>query len=121
MTTTASLHNRTVPHYLVFFLPKIQQEIRSVRSPRENRAIHVKVSERATTDIFFIKHIYSSFAINRYLQIQITSAFSSHKMDNYLKIYELTKTCSFFVCFFSTIMYSLYKINYKSLLPQTRA
>lgn len=48
---------------------------------------------------FFIKHIYSSFSINRYLQIQITSAFSSHKMDNYLKIYELTKTCSFLSVF----------------------
>lgn len=121
MTTTASLHNRTVPHYLIFFSPKDPARNTICEESKRKQSNSSESKRKSNNRFFFIKHIYSSFSINRYLQIQITSAFSSHKMDYYLKIYELTKTCSFFVHFFSTIVYSLYKINYKSLLPQTRA
>lgn len=62
---------------------------------------------------FCIKHIYLSFSINRYVQIQITSALSPQTknnnkkyMDNYFKIYKLTKNMlCFFVLFFNTTMY----------------
>lgn len=108
--------------FLITFYPKIQQEMWSVHEgPGKNPAYSCGSEQnRCFLSNTFIYPFFLSTVIYRFkLQVH----FRSYKMDNCFKIYELTKTCRVFFCpccqHYS--VYSLYKLKYKSLLPQTRA